>query len=103
MNKELIDALDMLEKEKDISKETLFTAIEDSLKIACKNHFGKDDNVKVEMDRETGDFLCYAEKTVVETADDIEDAVSSPRNSDVSLQQMPRTLSFRRSVKRKEA
>ncbi len=75
MNKELIDALDMLEKEKDISKETLFTAIEDSLKIACKNHFGKDDNVKVEMDRETGDFLCYAEKTVVETADDIEDAV----------------------------
>ena len=75
MNKELIDALDMLEKEKDISKETLFTAIEDSLKIACKNHFGKDDNVKVEMDRETGDFLCYAEKTVVESADDIEDAV----------------------------
>ena len=75
MNKELIDALDMLEKEKDISKETLFTAIEDSLKIACKNHFGKDDNVKVEMDRETGDFLCYAEKTVVETAEDIEDAV----------------------------
>ncbi len=75
MNKELIDALDMLEKEKDISKETLFTAIEDSLKIACKNHFGKDDNVKVEMDRETGDFLCYAEKTVVESADDIEDDV----------------------------
>jgi N utilization substance protein A len=75
MNKELIEALDMLEKEKDISKETLFTAIEDSLKIACKNHFGKDDNVKVEMDRETGDFLCYAEKTVVESADDIEDDV----------------------------
>ncbi len=75
MNKELIEALDMLEKEKDISKETLFTAIEDSLKIACKNHFGKDDNVKVEMDRETGDFLFYAEKTVVESADDIEDDV----------------------------
>ena len=68
MNKELIEALDALEKEKEISKETLFEAIENSLLTACKNHFGKADNVKVEIDRETGDFLCYAEKTVVETA-----------------------------------
>ena len=73
MNKELIEALDALEKEKEISKDTLFEAIENSLLTACKNHFGKADNVKVEIDRETGDFLCYAEKTVVETEDDIED------------------------------
>ncbi len=74
MNKELIEALNALEKEKEISKETLFEAIENSLITACKNHFGKADNVKVEIDRETGDFLCYAEKTVVETADEVEDA-----------------------------
>jgi len=73
MNKELIEALDALEKEKEISKETLFEAIENSLLTACKNHFGKADNVKVEIDRETGDFLCYAEKEVVESADDVED------------------------------
>ena len=70
MNKELMEALDILEKEKEISKETLFEAIENSLITACKNHFGKADNVKVEIDRETCDFLCYAEKEVVKEVED---------------------------------
>ena len=65
MNKELMEALDILEKEKEISKETLFEAIENSLLTACKNHFGKADNVKVEIDRKTCDFLVYAEKEAV--------------------------------------
>ena len=73
MNKELMEALDILEKEKEISKDTLFDAIENSLMTACKNHFGKADNVKVEINRETCDFLVYAEKEVVETKDDVED------------------------------
>ncbi|MCM1025487.1 MAG: transcription termination factor NusA [Roseburia sp.] len=74
MNKELMEALDILEKEKEISKETLFEAIENSLLTACKNHFGKSDNVKVEIDRETCDFLVYAEKEVVPAAEDVEDS-----------------------------
>ena len=49
MNKELMEALDVLEKEKEISKETLFEAIENSLMTACKNHFGKADNIHVEI------------------------------------------------------
>ena len=73
MNKELIESLDILEKEKEISKETLFEAIENSLVTACKNHFGKADNVKVEINRETGDFHVYATKMVVETEDEVED------------------------------
>ena len=75
MNKELVEALNALEKEKEISKETLFEAIENSLITACKNHFGKADNVKVEINRETGDFLCYAEKEVVATAEEVDFAV----------------------------
>ncbi|MBR5579618.1 MAG: transcription termination/antitermination protein NusA [Lachnospiraceae bacterium] len=77
MNKQekpdLLLALDALEKEKEISKETLFEAIENSLITACKNHFGKADNVKVKIDRENGDFLCYAEKEVVATKEEVED------------------------------
>ena len=73
MNKELMEALDILEREKEISKETLFEAIENSLLTACKNHFGKADNVHVEIDRETCDFLVYAEKEVMENAEDVED------------------------------
>mgnify|MGYP001076477658 CR=1 FL=1 len=73
MNKELMEALDILEKEKEISKETLFEAIENSLLTACRNHFGKADNIKVEINRETCDFLVYAEKEVVENEEDVED------------------------------
>ena len=73
MNTELKEALDILEKEKDISKETLLEAIENSLITACKNHFGKADNMKVTVDRETCDFNVLAEKTVVEeVTDDVE-------------------------------
>ncbi len=70
MSKELLDALDTLEKEKDISKETLFDAIENSLITACKNHFGKSDHIKVEINRNTCDFRVYAQKTVVEEVED---------------------------------
>jgi N utilization substance protein A len=47
MNKELLEALNILEKEKEISKEVMFETIENCLLAACKNHFGKADNVKV--------------------------------------------------------
>ena len=76
MNKELLEALDILEKEKDISRETLFEAIENSLLTACKNHYGKADNMKVEINRETCDFLVYAEKEVVPGAEDVTDKVT---------------------------
>lgn len=70
MNKELMEALEILEREKEISKDTLFEAIENSLITAYKNHFGKADNVKVEIDRETCDYYCYAEKEVTEEVED---------------------------------
>lgn len=66
MNNELLDALNILEKEKNISKDTLLEAIENSLLTACKNHFGKADNIKVTIDPETCEFHVLAEKTVVE-------------------------------------
>lgn len=70
MNKELLLALEMLEKEKNISKDVLLEAIENSLLTACKNHFGKADNVKVTINPNTCDFSVYAEKEVVEEVED---------------------------------
>ena len=84
MNKELMEALDILEREKEISKETLFEAIENSLITACKNHFGKADNVKVEIDRDTCDFYCYAEKEVVEEVEDKVLQISLPEAQEIS-------------------
>lgn len=70
MNTELLEALNILEQEKNISKDTLLEAIEQSLLQACKNHFGKADNVKVHIDPETCEFGVYAEKKVVEQVED---------------------------------
>ena len=70
MNKELMEALDILEKEKNISKDTLLEAIEQSLIQACKNHFGKADNVHVAINPDTCDFGVYADRTVVEYVED---------------------------------
>ena len=70
MNKELLEAMEVLEKEKNIAKDTLIEAIENSLLTACKNHFGKADNVKVTVNPNTCDFAVYAEKTVVEQVED---------------------------------
>ena len=76
MNRELMEALDTLEKEKNISKETLLEAIEQSLIQACKNHFGKADNVHVSINRDTCDFSVYADRTVVEYVEDPVEEVS---------------------------
>ena len=65
-NPELIEALEAIAKEKDISKDVLLEAIQNSLLAACKDQFGKSDNVRVILDETTGEFHVYQDKTVVE-------------------------------------
>lgn len=64
--RELIEALNQLEKEKDINKEVILEALENSLLAACKNNFGRSDNIRVNIDRITGQVNVYAMKEVVE-------------------------------------
>lgn len=70
MNTELLEALNILEKEKNISKDTLLEAIEQSLLQACKNHFGKADNIIVNINPETCDFKVLSQREVVDTVED---------------------------------
>ena len=83
MNTELLEALNILEQEKNISKEKLLEAIENSLITACKNHFGKSDNIKVVIDRETCEYHCFQEKTVVEEVSDPIEEISL--ENDISM------------------
>ena len=78
MNKELLEAMEVLEKEKNISKESLLEAIENSLLTACKNHFGKAENVTVKIDPETYDYRILQSKTVVEQVEDPVMEISLP-------------------------
>ena len=66
MSKELKEAIVLLGKEKNISKESLFEAIENSLLSACKNHFGTSDNCRVLIDPDTCDYKVVQIKEVVE-------------------------------------
>ena len=74
MNTELKTAMEMVEKEKNISQDTLFDAIGQALVTACKNSFGRTENIKVSIDRDTCDYRVYAEKTIVPTEEDVEDS-----------------------------
>ena len=69
---ELIEALNAIEKEKQISKDIILEAIENSLLAACKKQFGKSENIRVNIDRETGEVKVFADYEVVED-DMIED------------------------------
>ena len=69
-NKELEVALEILEKEKGISKEYLMESIEAALVTAYKRNFDSEDNVKVAIDRETGETHVYSVKEIVEVVED---------------------------------
>ena len=72
-NKELIVALDLMEKERGIKKEYLLESIETALVLAYKKNFDSSENVKVEIDKETGATHVYSVKEVV---DEVENNVT---------------------------
>lgn len=72
---ELLDAMDILEKEKGIKKEVIIEALKDALANAYqKNYEDNAANVEVEISDRTGEFKVYAAKTVVEeVTNDVEE------------------------------
>ena len=73
-----MEALNVLEKEKNIRKEVVLKAIEESLVQACKHHFGKSDNIVVNMDYNTGEYEINMAKEVVENVEDQQTQISLP-------------------------
>ena len=65
-NKELILAIEELEKEKGISKQYLLESIESALVKAYKQNFDSEDNVKIVMDENTGKIEVFSMKEVVD-------------------------------------
>lgn len=63
---ELKEAIELLEREKNISKDSLLDAIQNSLLSACKNSYGTADNVDILMDRDSCKYRVMQKKTVVE-------------------------------------
>src|SRR5262245_3760151 len=72
MNRELIIVIDQLGREKGIDKEVLFEALESALLSASRKSLGPGDNVRIHIDRKTGEFRVYNRKKVVEEVNDPE-------------------------------
>lgn len=70
MNTEFIEAIAELEKEKGISADVLFDALEAALISAYKRNFASLQNVRVTIERATGEIKVFARKTVVEEVED---------------------------------
>jgi len=70
VNQEFIGALEALEKERGLDKEVLVDAIEAALVSAFRRNFGTAQNVRVEVDRQTGDIRVVGQRRVVETVTD---------------------------------
>ncbi|MBR1735465.1 MAG: S1 RNA-binding domain-containing protein, partial [Firmicutes bacterium] len=87
-SKELLEALKMLEEEKGIDAEIVFSAIENALISACKKNFGTSQNIKVVINRETGDIKVYAQKEVMEEVYDafLEISLEEAREIDPSYE-----------------
>ena len=75
-NKELIMALEDLEKEKGIKKDYVLDSIETALVTAYKRNFNSLENVKVEMDRNTGATHVYSVKEIKEKVENPETDIS---------------------------
>lgn len=70
MSSELLDALSLLEKEKGISRDILIEAIEAALVSAYRRNFNQAQNVRVDLNNDSGKMLVYARKNVVEEVTD---------------------------------
>lgn len=88
MNREFIKAVEELEKEKEISKDLLIEAIESALVSAYKKNYGTSQNVRVNIDRETGDIDVFMRKEIVEEVEDeqLELSVEEAREIDPKYQ-----------------
>ena len=99
MNKELIAALDLLEKENGISREVMFDAIEKSLMDEYKTQFNTVENGRVVLDRVTGDFHIYSDRKVVEQVIIPENTDNNKRNTEKYISATEISLADARKIK----
>src|SRR2546426_1068121 len=76
MNRELISVIEQIGREKGIDKEILFEAVESALQSACRKSHASIDNIRIEIDRKTGEFCAYLRKRVVDEVTDPETEIS---------------------------
>ncbi len=80
MASELYNVIDALSREKGINPEIVVSAVEDAIVVATRKYYKTQENLRAELDKETGHIRAYAVRTIVENSDLIEDP-----NAQISL------------------
>src|SRR6266403_1235682 len=91
MASELYNTIDALSKEKGIDPQIVVSAVEDAIVMATRKYYKTQENLRAELDKETGKINAYAVKTVVETPEQVEDpllqiTLEDARKADPSLE-----------------
>ena len=80
MASELYNVIDALSREKGINPDIVVSAVEDAIVVATRKYYKTQENLRAELDKETGQIRAYAVRTIVENPDMVEDT-----NAQISL------------------
>src|SRR5258708_19294116 len=80
----LYQSIETLSRDKGIEPAIVVGAVEDAIALATRKYYKTQENMRAEMDRETGEIRAYVYKTVVETPEQVEDDVNQ-----MTLEQAP--------------
>src|SRR5437016_6567604 len=75
MASELYNTIDALSKEKGIDPQIVVSAVEDAIVVATRKYYKTQENLRAELDKETGKIRAFAVKTIVENPEQVEDPV----------------------------
>src|SRR5229473_726947 len=73
MASDLYNTIDALSREKGIDPQIVVSAVQDAMVIATRKSLKSQENMRAELDKETGAIAVYAVKSVVETPEQVED------------------------------
>jgi N utilization substance protein A len=73
MASELYNVIDALSREKGIDPQIVVNAVEDAIVVATRKYYKTQENLRAELDKESGQIRAYAVRTIVEGSDQIED------------------------------
>jgi N utilization substance protein A len=76
MASELFNTIDALSREKGIDPQIVVSAVEDAIVVATRKYYKTQENLRAELDRDSGQIRAFVVKQVVESAEQIEDATN---------------------------
>jgi len=91
MASELYNIIDAVSREKGIDPQIVVSAVEDAIVVATRKYYKTQENLRAELDKETGKINAFAVKSVVETSEQVEDpqlqvTVEDARKMDPSVE-----------------